>query len=74
METQRSGRQSAERKRQRLWQMQGKPKKEALPDNGQQAQGREMLWSCKEAALGQKRKKNNLIWSELRWGVLKWKK
>ena len=54
--------------------MQGKPKKEALPDNGQQAQGREMLWSCKEAALGQKRKKNNLIWSELRWGVLKWKK
>lgn len=44
-----------------------------LKDSGTQAQGCEVTRWCKEAAPGQKRKENNIIWSGLRWGVMQWK-
>lgn len=69
-----SRRKSEERERQDFGKRR-KPKKQTLyKDNGKPAQGSEMIWQCKDAALGQNRKESKIIWSGLRWVVMKWKR
>lgn len=69
-----SRKKSEERERQDFGKCRGNLRSRHFKDNDKGAQGFEMIWSCKEAALGQNRKESNIIWSGLRCGVLKWKR